>query len=112
MATINEEVLIRFKGQDDTGSALNSVKSRIQSLQKENQKLTKQSIRLFNSKYSSKSYINTLFHLVLLALRIIFERPILLTFLIGNPQLSQIPPLIGSPHLGQFTIVSSSRNPR
>lgn len=49
MATINEDVLIRFKGQDDTGSALNSVKSRIQSLQKENQKLTKQSITATNT---------------------------------------------------------------
>ena len=39
MAAINEEVLIRFKGQDDTGSALNSVKSKIQSLQKENTRL-------------------------------------------------------------------------
>ena len=41
MAAINEEILIRFKGQDDTGKALNSVKSKISSLQKENARLSK-----------------------------------------------------------------------
>ena len=49
MATINEEVLIRFKGQDDTGSALNSVKSKIKSLEKENTKLAQSSAKLNKS---------------------------------------------------------------
>ena len=49
MATINEDVLIRFKGQDDTGSALNSVKSKIKSLEKENTKLAQSSAKLNKS---------------------------------------------------------------
>ena len=57
-------------------------------------------------------YTNLSIHLTHLTLRTVFEEIIFLTLLIGNPQLSQIPPLIGSPHLGQFTIVSFSCNPR
>ena len=38
---ISEEVLIRFKGQDDTGSAINSVQSKIKKLEAQNASLNK-----------------------------------------------------------------------
>ena len=40
---ISEEVLIRFRGQDDTGSAINSVQSKIKQLQAQNAKLSSMS---------------------------------------------------------------------
>ena len=40
---ISEDVLIRFRGQDDTGSAINSVQSKIKQLQAQNAKLSSMS---------------------------------------------------------------------
>lgn len=40
---VSEEVLIRFRGQDDTGSAINSVQSKIKQLQAQNAKLSSMS---------------------------------------------------------------------
>ena len=51
---ITEDVLIRFKGQDDTNSAVNSVRSKIKSLEKENTRLAQSSAKL-NKSYDTSN---------------------------------------------------------
>ena len=55
MAAINEEVLIRFKGQDDTSSAINSVRSNIKKLESQNKSLTKQ----LNGNNAAATWVDT-----------------------------------------------------
>jgi len=66
------------------------------------------SITLYKIIPPSNQYTNLLLHLIL---RTVPKGIIFLVLLIGNPQLSQIPPFIGFPHLGQITAISSFQNP-